>query len=89
MLRRLHFLLSLSFCALLTCYWMTPHSQSQGSNQSVLFDGTTSLVSVPYNASGGLNITGAITMEAWIKTNSSAYQQIIERGGCGSESKTY
>ena len=78
MLRRLHFFLSVSFCAIFTCYWITPLSQSQGSNHSLFLNGTSSYVDVPYNAN--LNITGALTMEAWVKTSSTAYQQVLERG---------
>ena len=33
---------------------------------------------MPYHAN--LNITGALTMEAWIKTSSTSYQHVIERG---------
>jgi len=49
-----------------------------GGDRSVLFNGTSSYVDVPYNAN--LNITGALTMEAWVKTSATAYQTVLERG---------
>jgi Concanavalin A-like lectin/glucanases superfamily/Ig-like domain from next to BRCA1 gene len=49
-------------------------------DRSLLLNGTSAYVSVPNSAS--LNITGTITVEAWIKTNSATAQQgIIERYG--------
>ena len=33
---------------------------------------------VQHNAN--LNITGALTIEAWVKTNSTAFQMVLERG---------
>jgi hypothetical protein len=76
---------------LLTCvlagYFFSPSSESQSSNHSVLFNGTTSNVDVPYNAN--LNITGALTMEAWVKTNSTAYQMVLERGDWSQAEMSY
>src|ERR1041385_7745648 len=72
------FLLFLLFVFVLGSQILLPSSQSQASNQSVLLDGTSAYVDVPYNAN--LNITGALTIEAWVKTGSTAYQHVIERG---------
>lgn len=44
-------------------------------DRSVLLNGTSSYVDVPYQAN--LNITGTLTMEAWIKTTSTSYQHVI------------
>ena len=68
MLARLRFLLFLVFCVVFCLRFLAPPSQSQSANRSVLLNGTSSYVDVPYNAN--LNITGALTMEAWIKTSS-------------------
>lgn len=76
--RRPRFLLLLSCCALLSVYLLTPTTRSQGTNYSVLYNGTSSYVDVPYNAN--LNITGVLTVEAWVKTTSAAYQTVLERG---------
>src|SRR5215210_4085529 len=47
-------------------------------NYSLALNGTTSYVQVP--SSESLNITGPITVEAWIKSNSTSVQQgIVER----------
>src|SRR5215470_376196 len=63
---------------LLTLHFLTPPSHSQGANNSVLLNGTSAYVDVPYNAN--LNITGALTLEAWVKTTTTAYQHVLERG---------
>ncbi|HXG05824.1 MAG TPA: S8 family serine peptidase, partial [Nitrososphaera sp.] len=52
----------------------------QFSNYSLSLNGTNAYVSVPNSSS--LNVTGPVTVEAWIKTNSPTAQQgIIERYG--------
>jgi hypothetical protein len=78
MLPRHRFLLFLLLLALFSLQVLLPPSRSQGSNYSVLLDGTSAYVDVPYNAN--LNITGALTLEAWVKTSSTAVQQVVERG---------
>src|ERR1041384_2131815 len=78
MLLRHRFLLFLLFLAFLGFQIFLSPSRSQGANQSVLLDGTSAYVDVPYNAN--LNITGALTLEAWVKTSSTAYQHVLERG---------
>lgn len=44
---------------------------------SLSTEGTSAYVDVPNSAS--LNVTGAVTVEAWIKTNSTGNQSVIER----------
>src|ERR1043165_2247031 len=78
MLPRHRFLLLFLFLALFGLQVLLPPSRSQASNYSVLLDGTSAYVDVPYNAN--LNITGALTLEAWVKTSSTAVQQVVERG---------
>src|SRR4026208_1287699 len=78
MLRFRYFLLFLLFSFLVCSPFWLSRSQSQGANHSVLLNGTSAYVDVPYNA--GLNITGALTAEAWVKTASTAYQHVLERG---------
>lgn len=75
---RRRFLLVLLFSALFSLHILLPSSSSQSSNHSALLNGTSSYVDVPYNAN--LNITGALTMEAWVKTGSTSYQHVLERG---------
>ncbi|MEK6302973.1 MAG: LamG-like jellyroll fold domain-containing protein [Acidobacteriota bacterium] len=48
---------------------------------SLSLNGSNAYVSVPNSTS--LNITGPITVEAWIKTNSTSQQGIVERYGSG------
>ena len=78
MLLRPHRLILLLFLIFLSLHILVPSSESQGTNQSVLLNGTSSYVDVPYNAN--LNITGALTMEAWVKTSATTYQMVLERG---------
>src|ERR1700741_1031340 len=78
MLPRRHRLLLVLFSLLLSLHILVPRSGSQSSYHSVLFNGTSSYMDVPYNAN--LNVTGALTMEAWVKTSSTAYQMVLERG---------
>jgi hypothetical protein len=50
-----------------------------GSQNSLSFDGSNSYLQVPNSAS--LNITGPITLEAWVKTNSSTtIENVLFRG---------
>ena len=78
MLLRTHRLVLFLFLIVLSLHFLVPPSESQGTNQSVLLNGTSSYVDVPYNAN--LNITGALTMEAWVKTSATTYQMVLERG---------
>ena len=39
MLRRSHVFALVSFCVLLTCYWLAPSSQSQTTNHSISLNG--------------------------------------------------
>lgn len=78
MLLRHRFLLLLMLLAFFGLQILLPSSRSQGTNHSVLLNGTSAYVDVPYNAN--LNITGALTVEAWVKTSSTAVQQVFERG---------
>ena len=78
MLPRRHRLLLVLLSILIGIHVLVPRTESQGSSYSVLLNGTSSYVDVPYNAN--LNITGALTMEAWVKTTSTAYQMVLERG---------
>jgi hypothetical protein len=78
MLLRHRFLLFLAFFGFFGLQLFLPSSHSQGANTSVLLNGTNAYVDVPYNAN--LNITGALTIEAWVKTSSTAFQQVVERG---------
>src|SRR5215467_13546510 len=69
------------FLMLVVCFgfqFLLPSSRSQGVNHSLLLNGTSSYVDVPYKAN--LNITGALTMEAWVKSGSRGFQQVVERG---------
>jgi hypothetical protein len=78
MLPRRRLLLFLLISVFLGFHFFLQPSRSQGTNHSILLNGTDAYVDVPYNAN--LNITGALTLEAWVKTSSTAYQQVIERG---------
>ena len=66
-----------------TNYWVDVAFVPRGNQlNSLLLNGAGAYVNVPYSAS--LNITGPLTLEAWIKTNSAFAQQgIIERYGQG------
>ena len=75
---RHRFLLLLLVFGFLGSQILLPSSHSQAGNHSVLLNGTSAYVDVPYNAN--LNITGALTIEAWVKTTSTVYQHVIERG---------
>ena len=87
MLRRRRLLLCLLLLAFFGFQILLPSSRSQGTNQSVLLNGTSAYVDVPYNAN--LNITGALTIEAWVKTSSTAYQTVIERGDWWQDQLSY
>jgi YD repeat-containing protein len=78
MSRLVALLLSLSCCVFIAVHQLAPITHSQSTNRSVSLDGNTQHVNVPYNAN--LNITGALTVEAWVKTSSVAYQMVVERG---------
>ena len=78
MFDRRPFVLILLLSLFLGVHFLIPTSRSQGSNHSILLNGTNAYVDVPYNAN--LNITGALTLEAWVKTSSTAYQTVVERG---------
>jgi PKD repeat protein len=78
MLLRHRFLLFFLFLALLGFQLLLPPSRSQTDNHSLLLNGTSAYVDVAYNAN--LNITGALTVEAWVKTAGTGVQQVVERG---------
>ena len=78
MLPRHRFVLFFLFLALFGFQLLLPTSRSQGTNHSLLLNGTTAYIDVPYNAN--LNITGALTIEAWVKTAGTGVQQVVERG---------
>jgi len=64
--------------------WLVPEtSSSQGTRHSLSLNGTSSYMSVPYN--GALDISGSITIQAWIKLNSvnGNYQSIVCREAWG------
>src|SRR6185369_5878362 len=77
---RPHVLL-LIVCCLLLCISYRPGRTaiSQGTNHSLSLNGTSSYVSVPNSTS--INISGPITVEAWIKVNAITgnYQDIVYR----------
>jgi hypothetical protein len=54
-------------------------AQPVTSPHSLWLNGTGAYVSVPYASS--LNITGPVTIEAWIKRNPGTYQAVVERYG--------
>src|SRR6201991_4483154 len=68
MSRLSHVSLSLLFCFLLAISWLTPQTRSQSTLRSLSLNGTGASVDVPSNST--INITGPITVEAWIKFNS-------------------
>src|SRR5215213_719353 len=77
-MRRSHLLVSLLFCVLFVVTLFPPQTSSQGAPRSLSLNGSSHYVSAPSSAS--LNISGAITVEAWIKLNSiGAYQVILSR----------
>ncbi|WMN11066.1 choice-of-anchor D domain-containing protein [Marivirga salinae] len=56
--------------------------QGSGVQNALNFDGTDDYVNIPYNAS--LDITGALTLEAWVKTNNTAdFNNILIKGNYG------
>ncbi len=58
----------------------TPTAHVATGNHSLSLNGTSAYATVPYSAS--LNITGPVTLEAWVKTNNATAQQgVIERWG--------
>ena len=67
MSRSSHLLVSILFCLLFIASLFPRSTSSQSTLRSVSLNGTTSSVDVPYNST--LNITGPITIEAWIKVN--------------------
>jgi YD repeat-containing protein len=62
-----HLLVSLCFCLLFVASFFTPSTSSQSTLRSLSLNGTTAYAEVPNSAT--LNITGPITVEAWIKVN--------------------
>ena len=74
MSRRPHLLVPLFFCLLFVSYFI-PSSSSQGTLRSLSLNGTNQYLTAPSSTS--LNITGAITVEGWIKVNSIGAHQII------------
>ena len=61
---------------------ITAEAGSGGGSHSLSLNGTTAYVQVPSSTS--LNITGSITLEAWVKYNSTgAYRDIISRESWG------
>ena len=78
MSRRSNVLGSLFICLLFTASLFTPNTNSQGTARSLSLNGTNQYVTAPSSTS--LNITGAITVEGWIKLNANnAYQTIVSR----------
>ena len=59
-----------SLFILVSFHRFTPSSQSQGSYNSVSLNGTTAYLDAPHSTS--LNISGSVTIEAWIKLNNTA-----------------
>ncbi|HEV2833744.1 MAG TPA: LamG-like jellyroll fold domain-containing protein, partial [Pyrinomonadaceae bacterium] len=78
MSRTSHLVVSLFFFLLLVT-WFLPHpTSSQSTVRSLSLNGTNQYLTTPSSTS--LNITGAITVEAWIKLNSiGAYQIVLSR----------
>lgn len=78
MSRSSHLLLSLLFSFLLAVSLFAPRTRSQSTLRSLSLNGTNQYLTAPSSTS--LNVTGAITVEAWIKLNSTgAYQAIVSR----------
>lgn len=67
MSRSSHLFLSLLFCVLLGVSFLTPRTESQSTLRSLSLNGTSASADVPNHST--LNITGPITVEAWIKYN--------------------
>jgi concanavalin A-like lectin/glucanase superfamily protein len=77
-MRGSHLLVSVFFCLLFVFFLFSPPASSQGSQRSLLLNGSSQSVTAPSSTS--LNVTGPITVEAWIKLNSiGAYQVILSR----------
>ncbi|HKU77567.1 MAG TPA: LamG-like jellyroll fold domain-containing protein [Pyrinomonadaceae bacterium] len=77
---RLHAQLLTLVCVIVLIVVLVPEtSTSQGTKHSLSLNGTSSYMSVPYGAA--LDISGPITVEAWIKLNSvnGNYQDIVCR----------
>lgn len=63
-------------------------SISTSANNSLSLNGSSAYAEIPNSAS--LNITGALTLEAWVKTSSTTgYQQIVSRYGYGASNGGY
>lgn len=78
MSRYSHVLVSLLICLLFIASYFTPSSSSQSTLRSLSLNGTNQYLTAP--SSTTLNITGAITVEGWIKLYSTgAYQAIVSR----------
>src|SRR5688572_13280436 len=81
---RLHALLLTVVCVLVLVVYLLPEtSTSQGTKHSLSLNGTSSYMSVPNSAT--INISGPVTVEAWIKLNSTNgnYQDIVCREAWG------
>lgn len=78
-MRRSHLVVSLLFCALFIAFFLAPNTSSQSTLRSLSLSGSGQSVSVPNSTS--INISGPITVEAWIKLNSitGSYQTILSR----------
>ncbi|HEX5874779.1 MAG TPA: LamG-like jellyroll fold domain-containing protein, partial [Pyrinomonadaceae bacterium] len=77
---RAHAQLLTALCVCLAIVYFLPiTSRTQGTQHSLSLNGTSSYVSVPNSSS--VNISGPITIEAWIKVNAitSNYQEIVYR----------
>ncbi len=73
---------TVTYCVLASVLFPTASAQQSSSDRSLLLNGTSAYFSVPNSTS--LNITGAITVEAWIKRNANGTQAIVERYGSSS-----
>ena len=70
MRRHAYYVALVSLFILLSCHWLAPSSQSQGSYHSVSLNGTSAYLDAANSTS--LNISGSVTVEAWIKLNNTA-----------------
>lgn len=75
----------LVFCTVMYCMsasvlFPTASAQQSSGDGSLLLNGTSAYFSVPNSLS--LDITGAITVEAWIKRNANGTHAIVERYSC-------
>ncbi|HEU4796378.1 MAG TPA: LamG-like jellyroll fold domain-containing protein, partial [Pyrinomonadaceae bacterium] len=78
MSRSSHLLMYVFFCSLFVASFIPRVTESQGILRSLSLNGSNQYVTAPGSTS--LNITGAITVEGWIKLNSiGAYQAIVSR----------